>query len=90
MSPMSDGGGGYGLGYLQAMSQGGGGGFNMNRQEDGRLQLEQARAYYKSRKCITWTRSKLLLLLANIIVSLFRLLLIICALVREELQMQLY
>ncbi|KAG0064638.1 hypothetical protein BGZ90_002109 [Linnemannia elongata] len=67
MSAMSDGGGGYGLGYLQAMSQGGGGGFNMNRQEDGRLQLEQARAYYKSRKCITWTRSKLLLLLANII-----------------------
>ncbi|KAG9063037.1 hypothetical protein KI688_004637 [Linnemannia hyalina] len=45
----------------------GGGGFSMNRQDDGRLQLEQARAYYNSRKCITWTRSKFLLLLANII-----------------------
>ncbi|KAG0295852.1 hypothetical protein BGZ97_004693, partial [Linnemannia gamsii] len=58
-------GGGYG--HSQSMNQGGGAGFSMNRQDDGRLQLEQARAYYKSRKCITWTRSKLLLLLANTI-----------------------
>jgi hypothetical protein len=62
-------GGGYG--HSQSMNQGGGAGFSMNRQDDGRLQLEQARAYYKSRKCITWTRSKLLLLLANTIVSFF-------------------
>lgn len=68
MNMMGDGGGGYGLGHSLVMNQGGGTGFNMTRQDDGRLQLEQARAYYKSRKCITWTRSKLLLLLANFIV----------------------
>ncbi|KAK3833418.1 MAG: hypothetical protein JOS17DRAFT_77389 [Linnemannia elongata] len=67
VNAIGDSGGGYGLGHSQAMNQGGGGGFNMNRQDDARLQLEQARAYYKSRKCITWTRSKLLLLLANTI-----------------------
>lgn len=72
VNAIGDSGGGYGLGHSQAMNQGGGGGFNMNRQDDARLQLEQARAYYKSRKCITWTRSKLLLLLANTIVRLFR------------------
>ncbi|KAG0292815.1 hypothetical protein BGZ96_003665, partial [Linnemannia gamsii] len=60
-------GGGGGLGHSQPMNQGGGVGFSNSRQDDGRLQLEQTRAYYKSRKCITWTRSKLLLLLANTI-----------------------
>ncbi|KAF9933834.1 hypothetical protein FBU30_004230 [Linnemannia zychae] len=41
--------------------------FTMNRQDDGRIQLEQAREYYKSRKCLTWTRSKLLLMFSNTI-----------------------
>lgn len=60
---------GVGDGHSRPLNQGSGGGFSNSRQDDGRLQLEQARAYYKSRKCITWTRSKLLLLLANTIVS---------------------
>ncbi|KAI1311600.1 hypothetical protein EDD11_003340 [Mortierella claussenii] len=37
----------------------------MNRQDDGRLQLEQERAYQRARKLRTWTRSKVILLLAN-------------------------
>jgi len=42
----------------------------MNRQDDGRLRLEQEREYHKTRKWRTWTKSKALLLLANTIVRL--------------------
>lgn len=39
--------------------------FILNRQDDGRLQLEQERQYQRKRILKTWTRSKFVLLLAN-------------------------
>ncbi|KAI7825994.1 Tetraspanin family-domain-containing protein [Gamsiella multidivaricata] len=39
--------------------------FTTNRQDDGRLQLEQEREFQNMRKFKTWTRSKVLLFLAN-------------------------
>lgn len=43
--------------------------FMLNRQDDGRLQLEQERLYHRKRILRTWTRSKFVLLLANTLVS---------------------
>lgn len=39
------------------------------RQDEGRMQLDKDRAYMKSHKLRTWTKSKLLLLVANTLVS---------------------
>ncbi|KAF9328285.1 hypothetical protein BG006_008514 [Podila minutissima] len=39
--------------------------YSLNRQDDGRLQLEQERQYHRKRILWTWTRSKVVLLLAN-------------------------
>ncbi|KAI9241197.1 MAG: hypothetical protein BYD32DRAFT_85995 [Podila humilis] len=46
--------------------------FILNRQDDGRLQLEQERQYQRKRILKTWTRSKFVLLLANTLVSKMR------------------
>ncbi|KAF9585306.1 hypothetical protein BGW38_002976, partial [Lunasporangiospora selenospora] len=43
------------------------GAYQQSRQEDGRIQLEQEREYMSTRRLKTWTKSKIVLLLSNII-----------------------
>ncbi|KAF9361020.1 hypothetical protein BGX26_006572 [Mortierella sp. AD094] len=45
--------------------------FSTNRQDDGRLQLEQEREFQKTRKLCMWTKSKVVLFLANTLLFLY-------------------
>ncbi|KAG0013129.1 hypothetical protein BGZ80_011272 [Entomortierella chlamydospora] len=45
--------------------------FSPNRQDEGRLRLEQEREYQKTRKLRTWTKSKVALLVANTLLFIY-------------------